>query len=125
MARAGPVLNTIPANPYQPAKDIQPVNTECDTCKRVIPTKHWGEHARSKKHQKAVDEQRRAKDKENNAGYDNYTGQGEAVADAAGDQGASWASSDPVDNGFASAPSGGGRGACYGCGEMGHNKRDW
>lgn len=128
MARSGAVLNTIPANPYQPAKDIQPTNTECETCKRTIPTKNWGEHARSKRHQKAADEQRRAKDKENTGTYEaHYTGDGGPVGGATSDEGGQWASSDPVDGGFGSGPSGGGgnRGACYGCGEVGHNKRDW
>ena len=141
MARTqAPVANTIPGNPYPPAREIQPLNTQCIPCKRLIPTKSWHAHTIGKKHQKAVDEERRAKDKENAAlsvtdinesfqhsgpvdGTDAW-----ASGPSAGQD--SWGSTVVGNNGFGgAAPRGGaGRGgdrACYGCGREGHQKRDW
>lgn len=149
MSRVTPT-HIIPANPYPAAKEIKPLNTECETCKRIIPTKNWNEHARSKKHQKAEDAVRRAKDKEN-MGFSNdetYNNIGGPVGETPGNNDAGWGStgndggfggasqdnggndagwgSTDNDGGFGGASQGsGGRGSCYRCGMVGHNQRDW
>lgn len=133
MAPSAP-LNTIPANPYQPAKEVTPLNTECEPCNRIIPTKCWGEHARGKRHQKAVDAERRAKDTENAnpSNGEDFTNVGGPVGETDGNEDSTWSSNvNDADfggggsSGGRASSSGGGRGACYGCGVVGHNKRDW
>ena len=127
MAPSAP-LNTIPANPYQPAKKVEPLNTECEPCKRVIPTKCWGEHVRGKRHQKAVDAERRAKDTENAnpSNGEDFANVGGPVGETFGNEEAAWGSNvNDGDFGGGASSGGGGRGACYGCGQVGHNKRDW
>lgn len=129
-------MNSIGVNPYNKPKAIVAQFTECELCHRVIPTKNWGEHERSKKHNKAKDEERRAKD--NLFSVDHFTSTAGPDGDdlsGAGDWGTGpptgqddgWGSAAAGNNDFGSGMQGGGGGgrACYGCGEEGHTKRDW
>lgn len=124
--KAAPVLNTIPTNPYNNAKDVPPDFYTCERCHRTIPSKNWPEHKNSKKHRALEDEERRSKDKENFSStepVDNGFGSGGDTSEPTATQD-SWGSIEG-DNTFGGATRGGGGRACHGCGDEGHIKRDW
>lgn len=125
MPRIAPAMaSAMISNPYPKPKDTQPLITICEVCdNREVRTKDWNSHKNSKKHRQNEEALRK---KENQA----ITGDKEA-------SGGDWNPNGCVSNGF-EAPSwgeansdsgnrlGGSKfnGACYGCGEEGHSKRD-
>ncbi|KAL1612877.1 hypothetical protein SLS60_001107 [Paraconiothyrium brasiliense] len=123
MARVGgPVLNTIGANPYNPARTVPPDFFQCELCDRKIPSKNWGEHKVSKKHRAYEDKSRRDKDKENGASTGDSSGNFNSADDFSGAQD-TWCQIDGGNDDAGAATRGTGRG-CHGCGEEGHIKRD-
>lgn len=138
---------------YARPKEIQPTNTECEVCERVILTKDWNAHKNSKKHRLREEA---AKAKENSPPAQNgltsdevgsWADQVNHMTEQGGSSfGNGWGSGDnftsgSTDNdGFqthnrgghhrsrAGGNAGGGGGgddrACFGCGEIGHQKRD-
>ncbi|KAF3002576.1 hypothetical protein E8E13_008099 [Curvularia kusanoi] len=108
----------MPSNPYHTMKERLPLKTLCETCNRTINTRDWPIHKNSKGHR--ANEQHQ-KDKEN----------GKVTKDSS----TAFGFDTSGDGGFEIAPTGsfsndsygkqaGGSGACFGCGEVGHNKRD-
>jgi cellular nucleic acid-binding protein len=133
------------------AKDTQPLNTTCELCDRTFPTKDWIGHKNGKAHQqreKAEHSKENNKAAAANGDAFGFTVDADFVANGVGgdagasssgawdstlgDTGASWGDSGlSVSNNFSNGggtrggrAQGGGPGACYGCGEVGHNKRD-
>jgi hypothetical protein len=41
------------SNPYALPKNIQSRTIDCEVCDRIIPSKSWGEHERSRRHREA------------------------------------------------------------------------
>jgi cellular nucleic acid-binding protein len=122
------------------AKDTQPLNTTCELCDRTFPTKDWIGHKNGKAHQQR---EKAEQSNENNKaaaadgdafdfGSDAGAGSLGAWDSALGDTGASRGDGGlSVSNNFSNGggtrggkPQASGPGACYGCGEVGHNKRD-
>jgi len=142
MARTyGPVLNTIGANPYNSAKNIEPEFFQCELCDRRIPSKNWQQHKVSKKHRAYEDEERRGKDNKENGpsngdsgfsdtfgtGGDSWGGDSSVNPSDAppSDAQGGWGATDDGNDGFSGVTRGAGNRACYGCGEEGHTKREW
>jgi cellular nucleic acid-binding protein len=127
--------STMVANPYGKPRDIQPTHTTCELCDRTIKTKDWNAHKNSKAHRKKEED---LKPKENRAvGFGDTSGNdvfGTEPAwgnDVGGEQDVGWGVGggdsgfgDSSGFGASSTNTRGGGGACYGCGEMGHSKRD-
>ncbi|KAL1637573.1 hypothetical protein SLS56_000711 [Neofusicoccum ribis] len=120
------VYVALDSNPYQRHKEVIARITLCETCDRKIETKDWNAHQSGKKHQKAAQELRQAKNAEKNDNTN--TSWGDEVNDAAQQQ---EHSSGHDDGFFNSAPTkakggGGGSGWCFSfsCGEVGHRKAE-
>ncbi|KAF2737166.1 hypothetical protein EJ04DRAFT_594089 [Polyplosphaeria fusca] len=132
--------NAIGSNPYPQPKDVKSCFTTCEVCDRSLMSKDWVPHKNSKKH-RALEQAE--KDKENgktvgaginesNAWGDggNDTAQtwgdgGNDTAQAWGDGGAD--NGGTTDNAFGNGADTGDKkfgGACYGCGQEGHSKRN-
>lgn len=140
----------IVANPYGKPKDIQPKYTLCELCDRTIETKDWGAHKNSRAHRKKeglktgvqTNESTGVANENRNNGFS--SADGGWGADMTSTQDGGWSSNDNAgpgngsfdsgsfgngsfnSSGFASNGNarGGPGGACYGCGEVGHTKRD-
>jgi cellular nucleic acid-binding protein len=123
--------------------------TECELCDRTMPTKDWNSHKNSKKHRQAEAKEKEGTQGNNATGFagdsagftadtGGFTADG-AAGDFASSDNDAWASSgNNADWGngnlgintdastFDNNTGGGGGGdrACYGCGEMGHQKRE-
>lgn len=133
------------SNPYNPAKEHVPRLTLCELCERIIPTPVWLAHKNSKQHQALeIAEKEKENAKSSNDASGGWGGEASGtVADVetgfklapSGSGNDGWVSS--VDNGRASSggsgatsgysdkvAGGGGDRACFGCGEVGHTKRD-
>jgi cellular nucleic acid-binding protein len=125
------------SNPYATPKDVLPTTTICEVCdNREIMTKDWHGHKNSKGHRK---NEEAAKAKENQSpgdangdSSDGWQNTADVTGDVAttgwGDNG-SFGSTNASGNGNhgRSGNANGNRkfnGACYGCGEEGHSKRD-
>lgn len=118
----------LPGNPYSRPKEQEPGNTLCELCDRIIATVNWNAHKNSKKHRLAEAKERDTLNNVNGFG-------GDATGLADGNNGFTttisghdaWGSSE-FDAGANTSnfgnKSGGGSGACFGCGDVGHNKRD-
>ena len=129
------------------AKDTQPLRTTCELCDRTFPSKDWTGHKNGKAHQ----EREKADQAEEMRKLAAANGNGFAVEDFTPDAGfgggdsGSWGASGHDSTAWGGGPGGsgdttdfsggggmrgggrpqgGGPGACYGCGEVGHNKRD-
>lgn len=136
------VLNLQPgmaSNPYRGMKEQVPQKTLCELCNRTINTRDWPQHKNSKAHRAL---EKSEKDKENTKGNGHSAAEtwgGEAsgfTPDAgfnsaptdSGDGG--WGTSNDSSNtlgssGYGTKTVGGGDDrACFGCGEVGHTKRD-
>lgn len=120
-------------------KEQVPQKTLCELCGRTLNTRDWPQHKNSKAH-RALEQ--KEKDKENtkgnpNSGADAWGGEASGFAPTdgfniapteSGDGG--WGASADSSNAFSSSGygnktgGGGGDRACFGCGEVGHNKRD-
>ena len=112
------------SNPYQGMKVQTPLKTTCELCNRTINTRDWPMHKNSKAHRGL---EQAEKDKEN--AKNNIHSTTAVGADTFG------FSRSPVDSnshgrdnsggafGFGNQTGGGDR-ACFGCGEIGHSKRD-
>jgi cellular nucleic acid-binding protein len=143
-------LSNMASNPYPRPKEHVALVTECEVCNRTMPTKDWPSHKNSKKHRQAeAKDKEAAEGKGNNtigfggdtAGFTADTG-GFTVDGAAGDPTNSgndtWATSGNdtawggkdfntnTDTSTFGNGTGGGGGdrACFGCGEIGHQKRE-
>ncbi|KAJ4988114.1 zinc knuckle [Stagonosporopsis vannaccii] len=127
------------SNPYRSMKEQVPQKTLCELCDRTINTRDWPQHKNSKAHRAL---EKAEKDKEHAKANSNY------AADAWGGEPSGFTPSDgfilaPTESGDGgwgvSAESnntlgspgynqktggGGGDRTCFGCGEVGHNKRD-
>ncbi|KAF2868828.1 hypothetical protein BDV95DRAFT_630503 [Massariosphaeria phaeospora] len=131
------------SNPYPRPRETQPINTICEVCTRTIMTKNWQAHKNSKRH-RDLEQLERTKE----SGIDSAAGSsfgGDTAFGApdsttgngwGGDGGAAtdgWGAVDSS-NGFGGTGGsgtlrgggggGGGGRECFGCGEVGHNKRD-
>jgi cellular nucleic acid-binding protein len=127
------MASTMPSNPYPTLRDTQPFNTVCELCDRTIQTKDWQSHKNSKGHRKLEEAVRSKENVRNNEaaeGDENSGGKSNAFSapDAWGSGGFGTSTTD--DTGFDDGDGGIGgnmrkfKGACYGCGEEGHSKRD-
>ncbi|KAJ4350794.1 hypothetical protein N0V95_004406 [Ascochyta clinopodiicola] len=148
MGRPSKILNLPPgmeSRPYNQAKQRLPGKTLCELCDKVLDTSLWSIHKNSKKH-RAIETAEMAKEnaKVNSNGADGYSGESSGFSpeidsgfDLAplGTGNDAWTSSTNVDwgssAGFSVEPShgnksrgGGGDRACFGCGEVGHTKRE-
>jgi cellular nucleic acid-binding protein len=136
---AAAMAMNLDSNPYPAPKEIISAITVCEVCSdRKIPTKDWNAHKNSKAHRKNEDAARQAESGttkgDNAASGGGWGGASNDVSSAnwgasSGDVGSSgWGDSGFSGNdnsGFTNASSG--RkfgGACYGCGQEGHSKRD-
>ncbi|KAF2627665.1 hypothetical protein BU25DRAFT_341387 [Macroventuria anomochaeta] len=109
------------SNPYRSMKEQVPLRTLCELCNRTINTRDWPMHKNSKAH-RALEQA--GKDKENtkakNNGTDNWGGETSSFTP---DGEFNLASVDSGNDGWGTGGGGGNR-ACFGCGEIGHTKRD-
>lgn len=125
------------SNPYPQPKEMKPIITNCEVCERQILTKDWHGHKNSKGHRKNEEAALTKENKEaNDQGNDTPGDAWNAIDVAGGDSNAfgdtAWGNSgfsNTNDNGGfdGGATSGNARkfnGACYGCGQEGHSKRD-
>jgi cellular nucleic acid-binding protein len=129
------------------AKDTQPLRTTCELCDRTFPSKDWTGHKNGKAHQERekaeLAEETRKLAAANGDGFAaedfipdaSFGGGGAGSWGASGHDNTAWGGSSgelgDITN-FSGGggmrgggkAQGGGPGACYGCGEVGHNKRD-
>lgn len=128
------------SNPYNSMRQQVPLKTLCELCDRTINTRDWPQHKNSKKH-RSLENAEKAKENVKVSGNDSgwgddasgFTPDGDftlASVDAGNDGWASsntsgWGASGGSANGSANRTGGGGGDrACFGCGEVGHTKRE-
>ena len=132
------------SHPYNPPKDQIARLTLCELCDRTLKTQDWPAHKNSKKHRALEDADKAKENKGNINGTNGWEGEGSnftadddsgfnlAPQDSGND---TWGASNNDGRGSTGSvvntsgygnKSGGGGGdrACFGCGEVGHNKRD-
>jgi cellular nucleic acid-binding protein len=136
------------ANPYNRAKENVPRYTFCELCERKLPTKDWQSHKQSKAHRALEGKEREEPEKTKTpqaaggnstawGGDDEFSngnnefGSGDAFSTTANE---GWGSGGNFttthtssynnnNNNNNNGGTGGDR-ACYGCGQIGHQKRD-
>lgn len=128
------------SRPWKAAKEHVPRLTLCELCDRTFNTQDWPAHKNSKKH-RALEEGEKAKENKGTNGWGGdapgFTADGDAGFDLAPAKSANDLWTTPNDAGWGAtsgsgntsgygSKSGGGSGdrACFGCGEVGHNKRE-
>ncbi|PSN66596.1 hypothetical protein BS50DRAFT_634102 [Corynespora cassiicola Philippines] len=144
MARGKAPQPPLESRPYPSAKVQVSEETLCELCNRTFKTRDWVAHKNSKKHRQLEEKEREPQNGTSlTVPFDNITnganGNGSqdagrrSSADASGwggdTGGFDTASGFAANDDFGTSTNdlnlrGGGGGACYGCGEQGHNKRD-
>ena len=127
------------SNPYRSMKEQVPLKTLCELCDRTINTRDWPMHKNSKAHralEQAEMHKENAKASDNNvtdtwgAEASSFTPDSDFNLASTNSGNDGWGASDGSNNTFGTSSygnktgGGGGDRACFGCGEVGHTKRD-
>jgi cellular nucleic acid-binding protein len=128
-------LSGLASNPYPRPKEHVAMNTTCELCERTMPTKDWPSHKNSKKHRAAEAKEKAEADGTNDIGFGGDAVGFTAATGFGGNDnfgttntgGDAWGSGGFNTNAGTSSygnNAGGGDRVCFGCGEIGHQKRD-